>query len=108
MGKLDESPRRMKPAAVWCMVVSVASERVAESGVRRSMSPSLSSGWRSSRPSVIGGVTLRMQEAQIRDSYEERMIGVASVATLRSSRRTTNGPSAVIQPIAGSSARPPA
>ncbi len=52
---------------------------------------------------VVGGVALRMQEAQIRDSYEERMIGVAqSVATLPAivAAYDEPDPSAVIQPIA--------
>lgn len=52
---------------------------------------------------VVGGVALQMQEAQIRDSYEERMVGVAqSVATLPAIVEAYEAPdpSAVIQPIA--------
>lgn len=52
---------------------------------------------------IVGGVAVKMQSAQIRDSYEERMIGVArSVATLPSVRDAYSdpAPAATIQPIA--------
>lgn len=52
---------------------------------------------------LVGGVAIQMQEAQIRDSYEERMIGVAqSVATLPSiiDAYDEPDPAAIIQPIA--------
>ncbi len=52
---------------------------------------------------VVGGVALQMQEAQIRESYQQRMVGVAqSVATLPSiiDAYDEPDPSAVIQPIA--------
>ncbi|MGC5628086.1 ATP-binding protein [Georgenia sp. Z1344] len=52
---------------------------------------------------TVGLVALRMQEAQIRDSHEDRMVGVAqSVATLPSviDAYDTPDPSAIIQPIA--------
>lgn len=52
---------------------------------------------------TVGVVALRMQSAHIRDSYEERMIGVArSVSTLPSVVEAFDDadPAAVIQPIA--------
>lgn len=52
---------------------------------------------------LVGGVALQMQEQQIRESYEQRMVGVAqSVATLPSivAAYDTPAPAAVIQPIA--------
>ncbi|MGO1511388.1 MAG: ATP-binding protein [Actinomycetales bacterium] len=52
---------------------------------------------------TVGLVALRMQESQIRDSHEDRMVGVAqSVATLPSviDAYDDPDPSAVIQPIA--------
>ncbi|MGC5617505.1 ATP-binding protein [Georgenia sp. Z1491] len=52
---------------------------------------------------TVGLVAMRMQESQIRDSYEQRMVGVAqSVATLPSVVEAYEDPdpSAVIQPIA--------
>lgn len=52
---------------------------------------------------IVAAVAMRMQEAQIRDSYEQQMIGVAqSVATLPTIVNAFDDPepAAVIQPIA--------
>src|SRR5690606_13723338 len=99
----------MKPAAVVVgLVVSVGAGWGRIEGVRRSMSLRqrllllqvaivvLTTG-------VVGGVALRMQEAQIGDSYEARLIGLAlAVATLPAIVAASDEPAppAVIQPIA--------